>query len=174
MSEGKLINKSAKNKIPEITSLEKCGFNSKLFIDLDSTYEQSLDDSYSTNSVLDDNCIIDNSFLIKELIEELDSPKMDSLMDINLNEGKSLLVNKGYEFIPKKYRHSLEINSFGKMNKTTNNKKYISKNNVNNFSKNKNARKNDWVCKLCLNVNFSFRKKCNRCKTNKEKCIQKS
>ena len=23
----------------------------------------------------------------------------------------------------------------------------------------------DWVCTLCNNLNFSFRKKCNRCKT---------
>lgn len=23
----------------------------------------------------------------------------------------------------------------------------------------------DWVCILCNNLNFSFRKKCNRCKT---------
>ncbi len=23
----------------------------------------------------------------------------------------------------------------------------------------------DWVCSLCHNLNFSFRKKCNRCKT---------
>ena len=174
MSEGKLINKINKNKIPRILSLENCGFNSKLFIDLDSTYEQSLDDSNSTESVLDDNDIIDNSFLIKELIEELDSPEIDSLIDIKINEGKSFLVNKGYEFIPKKYRYSLEKNSFGKMNKMINNNKYISENNLINFSKNKNARKGDWVCKLCLNVNFSFRKKCNRCKINKEKCIQKS
>jgi hypothetical protein len=171
MSKGKLINKFAKNKIPRISSLEICGFNSKLFIDLDSTYEQSLKDSFSRESVLDDKDIIENNFLIKELIEELDSPKIDSLIDIKLNKGKSILVNNGYEFITKKYRYNMGQNSFGKMNKLNNNKKYISEN---NFSINKNVRKGDWVCKLCLNVNFSFRKKCNRCKILKEKCIQKN
>lgn len=30
------------------------------------------------------------------------------------------------------------------------------------ISQNKNC---DWVCVLCNNLNFSFRKKCNRCKT---------
>jgi hypothetical protein len=28
-----------------------------------------------------------------------------------------------------------------------------------------NNRLNDWVCVICNNLNFSFRKKCNRCKT---------
>lgn len=27
------------------------------------------------------------------------------------------------------------------------------------------AREGDWVCLNCNNLNFSFRKKCNRCKT---------
>lgn len=28
-------------------------------------------------------------------------------------------------------------------------------------------RKGDWVCKCCQNLNFAFRKNCNRCKTGK-------
>lgn len=28
-----------------------------------------------------------------------------------------------------------------------------------------NNRLSDWVCVVCNNLNFSFRKKCNRCKT---------
>ena len=26
-------------------------------------------------------------------------------------------------------------------------------------------RKGDWICPYCHNLNFAFRKKCNRCKT---------
>lgn len=30
---------------------------------------------------------------------------------------------------------------------------------------NTQAREGDWICYNCNNLNFSFRKKCNRCKT---------
>lgn len=31
------------------------------------------------------------------------------------------------------------------------------------------SREGDWVCLNCNNLNFSFRKKCNRCKTQTRK-----
>ena len=68
MSETASNNKSTKSCIPRISSLDNCIFNSKLFIDLDSTYEQSLNNSYSKEiENLDDiNDIQNGHFLIKE------------------------------------------------------------------------------------------------------------
>lgn len=34
-----------------------------------------------------------------------------------------------------------------------------------NTKSNTQNRAEDWVCMVCNNLNFSFRKKCNRCKT---------
>ena len=110
MSETTSINKSIKSCIPRISSLDNCIFNSKLFIDLDSTYEQSLNNSYSKESDnLDDIDDIDDiqneHFLIKKLIDELDSPKSDIMIDNSESDNSKLvisLVNTGYEFIPKK------------------------------------------------------------------------
>lgn len=187
MSETNSINKSTKSCIPRISSLDNCIFNSKLFIDLDSTYEQSLNNSYSKEiENLDDINDIDNGcFLIKELIDELDSPKSDIIMDDSENENeksKSLisLVNTGYEFIPKKYRNSMDQNTIDRMPKIFN--KYnmkISDNNSNKKNiypcktKSIKERKGDWFCQICSNLNFSFRKKCNRCNTLKEECMKK-
>ncbi len=171
------------NKLIKISSLEKCVFNSKLFLDLDSTYEQSLNNSFEKESENLIDIEIDNeSFLIGELIEELDSPKSDSLKDKNpINLSKSIfpLVDKGYEFLPKGYRKS--VNNSNKLAKTFN--KYNincpdSNFNINNYYQLKHKsikeRKGDWFCQLCSNLNFAFRKECNRCKAPKEKCIIKN
>ena len=52
-----------------------------------------------------------------------------------------------------------------------NSKKFREKNKKNkNKTKNKNniyIKDGDWLCQHCLNVNFSFRKFCNRCKALK-------
>ena len=182
MSETSSNNKSC---IPRISSLDNCIFNSKLFIDLDSTYEQSLNNSYSKEiENLDDIDDIQNGhFLIKELIDELDSPKSDIMFDNSESENsKSLtsLVNTGYEYIPKKYRNSLDQNAidrmptiFNKYNLQTNENNSNKKNFYPNKTKSIKERKGDWFCQLCSNLNFSFRKKCNRCKTLKEECMKK-
>ena len=190
MSENNLINKSTQSSIPRISSFDNCVFNSKLFIDLDSTYEQSLNNSYTKESEnlpeLDDSNFNNGCFLIKELIEELDSPKLDSLIEESgenkenkANKSLLSLVNNGYEFLPKGYRNSLDQNSNNKVPKMFN--KYnikISDNlNKNNFYPTKHKsikeRKGDWFCQLCLNLNFAFRTKWNRCKAPKEECMQK-
>ena len=48
--------------------------------------------------------------------------------------------------------------------------------NINNYYQLKHKsikeRKGDWLCRLCSNLNFAFRKECNRCKVPKEKCIK--
>ena len=171
------------NKLIKISSFENCVFNSKLFLDLDSVYNQSLNTTFDKDPEnLSDMEEIDNeSFLIGELIEELDSKKTDSLKDenpINLSKSIITLVDKGYEFLPKGYRKSV-INT-NKLPKNFN-KYNISGPADNNFTVNNyyqtkhksiKERKGDWFCQLCSNLNFAFRKECNRCKVPKEKCIK--
>ena len=174
------VNETNKYKI---SSLKDCGFQSKLFIDLNSTDEQSFNNSFEDES---DKCseiddINNGCFLIKELIDELDSPTSDFIKEENtLNHcnSKSPLINNGYDFLPKRYRN--------RTNKNYNNKKKkINKYNINFNEDNSNKinyydgkftfkkdRKGDWFCKLCYNLNFGFRKKCNRCKVPKEECIK--
>ena len=157
--------------LAKFSSLEDSIFNSKLFIDLDSTYEHSLnnsleDESDNSNEIDD---IDSGCFLIKELLEEIDSPKSNSFIEdscLNNNKSISPLANNGYRFVPKKYR-----NSKSKINNRKN-RKYSFKNNYYE-TKNKNLREKNgnWYCPLCNNLNFAFRKKCNRCKIHKEECF---
>ena len=145
-------------------------FNSKLFIDLNSDYSHSSFNNFSseceTEIDIEDDINNKGCFLIKDLIDELDfneSPekKSDENHKIFLS-----LVNKGYEYIPKKY-----VSQQKKVEKNHNNKIY------NNYPKKKiknniKERKGDWVCQFCCNINFAFRTICNRCKGKKEVCLQ--
>ena len=184
MSETLSQNSSTESNRPiKISSLENCVFNSKLFLDLDSTYEQSLNNSFSKEpeNLSDMEEIDKESFLIGELLDELESPKSNSLKEENpINYSKAIipLVDKGYEFLPKGYRKSVNKSS-NKLPKTFN--KYNincpdSNFNINNYYQLKHKsikeRKGDWFCQLCFNLNFAFRKECNRCKVPKEKCIK--
>ena len=184
MSETALEKNHAKNEnLVKISSLDICVFNSKLFLDLDSTYEQSLnyslDKDTDNSSYLDD---IDNkNFLTKELIEELDFSNDSLKEDNSLDLSKSLLplVNRGYEFLPKGFKKTQEETNKKKLPKNFN--KYNMngpENNINFYlTKNKSfikERKGDWVCQICTNLNFAFRIKCNRCKNPKELCIKKN
>ena len=64
-----------------------------------------------------------------------------------------------------------------KQNKTPIKNKKKNNNNDNNFHKNNNnenktqkqfsEREGDWICFNCKNVNFAFRKLCNRCQLSK-------
>ena len=182
MSETGKSNELPEKKLFKISSLEDRIFNSKLFIDLDSTDEQSLNNSHENESENSNeiNDINNDYFLIKELLEELDSPKSDTLKeenDINYSNSLLPLINNGYEFVPKGYKNNNENNS-KKNNKIYNKYNMINENNKIKYYVTKNKtikeRKGDWTCKLCLNLNFSFRKICNRCKTSKEDCIKKN
>ena len=169
---------SKENKLAKISCLEDSIFNSKLFLDLDSTYEHSLnssleDESDNSNEIDDINS---ECFLIKELIEEIDSPKSNSFIEDNsVNNSKSIstLADNGYKFLPKKYRNSTnKINNkkkakFNKFNNIFNNNYYHTKN------KNLIEKNGDWFCPLCNNLNFAFRIKCNRCNVLKKECIKK-
>ena len=164
MSEIKNFSKEEKLKV--IPLFKESIFNSTLYIDLDSTYEKSLNDSNeeeSENIGDEDDDIKQESFQIKELIEELDSPKSDMIKinnSFNNNKTSTALINNGYKFIPKKNRNN--INNSGKY-KVKNSENNIN-NNINNNKyefKHKKEKKDDWICKYCLTLNFAFRKKCN-------------
>ena len=140
---------STQSKIPP---LSKPTFNSKLFINLDSLEGTEYDKESNSDTNTDDseNSIEisekndDDYYLSKELISELDFSNIPKQKNDSVNIINSLipLIKDGYEFIPKNLR--------------------ISKNNKNN-----NEKKNDWICPICKNLNFSFRVKCNRCGLNK-------
>ena len=48
-----------------------------------------------------------------------------------------------------------------------NNKKYEKKNKNKILNKSNTIRLGDWTCMYCYNLNFSFRKSCNRCNAPK-------
>ena len=160
---------------PKCPPKEKNIFNSKLFIDLDGDYAQSPNNFFSseceTDIDIEDDINNKGCFLIKDLIDELDfneEKKSEENHQIFLS-----LVNKGYEYIPKKY---ILQQKNGEKNNNVNNK--IKINNNNNYPKRKiknniKERKGEWVCQFCCNINFAFRTVCNRCKGKKEVCLQK-
>ena len=179
MSEIKLIEQS-----PKKNSSDKALFNSILFIDLDSIYDHYSDNSYEKdlNDSNEINSIDNEFFLIKELIEELDSPNTvkEEKEDNPINSTNSLLslINNGYEFIPKGFKN------YGLNNNKSNKKPILyNKYNMKNQNENKNClniknktikeKKGDWICLLCHNLNFAFRTRCNRCKAPKKECIKK-
>ena len=156
-----------------IPSYEKNIFNSKLFIDLDGDYTQSSNKCFSTecetNIDIEDDINNKGCFLIKDLIDELDFPE-EKKSEENHHLFSSL-VNKGYEYIPKKYmlqQKKIEKNNINNKMRINNNN-YPKKKVKNNIKE----RKGDWVCQFCCNINFAFRTVCNRCKGKKEICLQK-
>lgn len=190
MSEINKIEQLSKfNNISNDSSSKEAVFNSKLFLDLDSIYDYSSSNNVYETELNDSNEINDINnevFLIKDLMEELDCPKINSIKVVEPDNPKhnnnSLLslINNGYEFIPKKYRNNIGLKNVGGIKKSIVNNKPKIKNtneNKNSLNKNKNkiikGKKGDWFCHICHNLNFAFRIICNRCKTPKEECILK-
>ena len=161
-------------------------FNSKLFLNLDINQEEISDSSNEKNAKEDFyylNEFEQINFLSHELIQDLNGSinnDNDLRDDINNNRAKDKddnitktniinslisLAKDGYEFKPKNYK-SEKIKKEQENN--SRNANYI---NNNKFSKNKfNKRrenKNDWICPFCNNLNFSFRKICNKCGVTK-------
>ena len=156
-----------------ISSFKNSIFNSQLFIDLDSNFTQSQEDSTSSEDEtfqnIEDDINNKGCYLNKELIEELDAPIAVHNENNNIFNQNLLLslVKHVYEQFPKKYQfQQKKINNKNKKmknynyNQQKNNKKVIKE------------RKGDWVCQFCSNVNFAFRTICNRCKGRKEECLQ--
>ena len=83
------------------------------------------------------------------------SYKNDSFEDsfVNPNTIKELipLINKKYSFTPKNFVPQKKV-----------------------VKRNYNGRDGDWICFYCKNLNFSFRKNCNRCGIQKEESVIRS
>lgn len=152
-------------------------FNSMLYINFEkyntmkkestdsSELRLSIDLSGTPQSNTIQNC------LSKDLLEQLDSPlndyktndtEIDNLTLDDLTDGSSLKnyspnkVNiKPISFSPEsKINSKVNVNMGGKGKKKTK-KTFV-------------ERDGDWTCFYCKNLNFSFRKKCNRCKASKD------
>ena len=140
-------------------------FNSKLFIDLSEDFSCSDENSISSENEsyinIEDDINNKGCFLIKELIDEIDSPIIFENTKKNIINNQIILslVNTGYEYIPKKYQQKKIDNKRNNIIKKG--KNYIKE------------KKGDWICQFCSNVNFAFRNICNRCGGKKEICLQK-
>ena len=158
-------------------------FNSKLFLNLDINQEedeQNKDIKTKEDSDYSED-LEESNYLSNELIKDLDGSNYLEKNEKNFmnndnynkndNETKNNIINSlislakdGYEFKPKNYKP--EKIFFKKEEKNFENKNKISNKFNNKFNKRKDN-KNDWICPLCRNLNFSFRTICNKCKSNK-------
>ena len=157
-------------------------FNSKLFLYIDINQDENIENNTKEDS--------DNSFefdeinyLSNELIQDLNNfsyiEEKESITKYNKKENENIIKNNivinslislaknGYEFKPKNYKSEDIYNDNLKKGKNIDDKKYMS----NKFNKNKFIKKkrdkNDWICPLCDNLNYAFRKICNKCKSSK-------
>ena len=179
------VNPIKKFNSKEMSNIEDPIFNSKLFLNINfknDDLDNSISDDSGDSTEIED--INNTTFLTKELIEELNSSNLDiSLKDEkNTENSKSFIYynNNGYPFTPlisknnDKYEDYMFNNNFksGRYNKYNINR-HTFKNNY-EYKKYKiiKDKKRDWICQICLNLNYSFRTECNRCKLPKEKCIQ--
>ena len=147
-------------------------FNSKLFLCLDINQDENDFNNENNNKKdLDYSSEFEEmNYLSHELIKDLNmSINIDENndKDINTKNIKNSLISlakDGYKFKPKNYKpennyKEKEYNFGFNINK-------INKFSIYKLNK-RRENKNDWICLLCNNLNFSFRKICNKCKTNK-------
>jgi hypothetical protein len=145
-------------------------FNSKLFLNIDINNEQYLNNSYikdpDNSGEIED--INTGLFLTKELIEELNSSKTDISLNKSSIEDKDInnINDELYYLINNRLFDGNGNESFNKYNF----KNYVENKNRITHKKYKFPRekKEDWVCPLCHNLNYSFRTICNRCKIPKK------
>ena len=144
-------------------------FNSKLFLNIDLNNEQYLNNLYikdqDNSTEIDD--INTGLFLTKELIEELNSSKIDVSLNKSLIKDNNINNNINdqlFYFINNRLFSGNGKESFNKYNF----KNYNENKNKISHKKNKpREKKVDWVCPLCHNLNYAFRTICNRCKIPK-------
>ena len=91
------------------------------------------------------------------------------------------IIDNGYFFTPKNFNkndysnmnYNINNNIINNINLNINKNKNINFNNNSEHKKTKKSklkeREGDWTCFFCKNLNFSFRKKCNRCGIQREK-----
>ena len=182
----KNINELSRNKIST--------FNSKLYLDMELSGENTLskDETEDSEISIESSSIKLKDFLSNDLIEELNSPSENNQKVIYPNDSANLANKQSYMNYENEMAHLFTSVNYNplfyfmnkryifsgnnlKNNNNVNNYKDISyrKNNLHNFSQNNKNKKNkkDWICPFCYNLNYSFRVKCNRCKMNKETSI---
>ena len=181
----KNINELSRNKIST--------FNSKLYLDMELSGENTLskDDTEDSEVSIESSSIKLKDFLSNDLIEELNSPSENNQKVLYPNDSVNLANQQSYinyenifnsvnynplfYFMNKEYiisQNNLKTNK--NVNNINNYKdKSYRKNNIHNFIQNNNNKKTkkDWICPFCHNLNYSFRVKCNRCGLNKEQSI---
>ena len=161
--------------------LEDSIFNHILFLNVNINAEQ-LNKSYTKESDNANPNEFENNdisfFLTKELIEELNSSKLDVPFnsskikkEINQNNNTFFYIDRE-DYLNKKinFNDIFHSNNRNERFNKYNFKNYIAKkDNFNNKKKNilKKEKKEDWICPLCMNLNYSFRIICNRCKIPK-------
>ena len=98
---------------------------------------------------------------------------------ILLTDTPTPIIDNGYFFTPKNFKK----NDYNNNNYNSSNNIFINNINLNNNNNKNNInsehkktkktklkeREGDWTCFFCKNLNFSFRKKCNRCGIQREK-----
>ena len=182
----KNINELSRNKIST--------FNSKLYLDMELSGENTLskDETEDSEISIESSSIKLKDFLSNDLIEELNSPSENNQKVIYPNDSANLANKQSYMNYENEMAHLFTSVNYNplfyfmnkgclisgnnlKTNNNVNNYKDISyrKNNLHNFSQNNKNKKNkkDWICPFCYNLNYSFRVKCNRCQMNKEPSI---
>jgi len=176
-----------KNNNNELSRNKLSTFNSKLYLDMELSGENTLskDDTEDSEIYIESSSIKLKDFLSNDLIEELNSPSESNQKVIYSNDSITLKNQEFYMNYEYDMAHLLDSVNYNplfyfsnkgyintgnnlKTNNNINNSKNISSR-KNNLHKNKNKKiKKDWNCPFCNNLNYSFRVKCNRCGANKE------
>ena len=169
----------------KIYKLKESPFNSKLFFDLEATSNDTdTNESESDNSFDLEELEIKNNnnyFLLNDLIKEMDSSCYEK------EENTKNFLNESYENKNNIYQSQYLINDIYYPYYNSSNEYYpfgfmFNNNEINRELKNEtnikkgktfHERRGDWFCFLCGNLNFSFRTKCNRCKTSKHESVKK-
>jgi hypothetical protein len=112
----------------------------KQFLHKDDHIKQESFESYFTNNLYADFMNSSNQQTSHNILPE--NHLMNNSSHTNLNYDQPLLQYYAFQVVKKKIK----------------NKK---------IQKNFTEREGDWTCFNCKNLNFSFRKKCNRCKISK-------
>ena len=148
-------------------------FPSKLFLILEKT-TSTLQENSNENSLskYERNCFSQNDsksirdFLTKELLDSINFSRLNETKKENDNQKTSI-----YSYNQNNLNNSLNLflkqKEYSNNNNTQNSifNTFIEKKSNKNkkYKKNFESREGDWNCYFCKNLNFSFRKKCNKC-----------
>ena len=139
-------------------------FNSKLFF-LKCHYPKLSFSSTINNDNDNDNDIILSKYLSKDLLSEINFQTKENQISNSSSNIKNEVNNYNISF--NFMNQNQNIIKFSSLNDKSNNGSSVQnkkiKKNKNKNKKNFIEREGDWTCFYCGNLNFSFRKNCNRC-----------